>query len=195
MAIPLLSVSLLATSTYIFPTSTLSSSRPTLNTLISGDDIPDLMPVFYNIFAQETNKHDNSDHFWVYLSDGKIVWKEGALPPTANAYCVYDQDILECPMLGVNEVTVTRDYFDNAQHLVELERRRELKYYRLRLDKKAGVSHSVIDTTSKDVMEGFTKKRKALEAAAEEATAKKQKADDGAGPSGAAATGGDSNMG
>jgi hypothetical protein len=109
------------------------------NVLISGDDIPDYMPAFYNVFAQETNKHDNSDHFWPYLQEGKIIWKEDSIPPTIDTYCVYDQDILERPMLGPNEVAVTKDYFDNAQRLVDLERRRELKYYRLRVERRTGL--------------------------------------------------------
>ncbi|KAJ7734732.1 hypothetical protein DFH07DRAFT_780185 [Mycena maculata] len=155
------------------------------NALVSGDDIHELMPAFYNIFAQETNKHNNSDYFWTYFLDGKIIWKEGSLPPTAEAFCVHDHEILERPMLGVNEVAVTRDYFDNAQRLVELKCRRELK------TRRPGLRNPAPDLTSKDTMERFTKKRKALEAAAEEAAAKKLKANDGAGPSG---SGGDQNM-
>ncbi|KAJ7896823.1 hypothetical protein B0H13DRAFT_2338211 [Mycena leptocephala] len=47
------------------------------NILILDDNIPNYIPAFYNIFAQEINKHNNSDYFWLYFQKGKIVWKEG----------------------------------------------------------------------------------------------------------------------
>ncbi|KAJ7325494.1 hypothetical protein DFH08DRAFT_1028321 [Mycena albidolilacea] len=153
--------------------------------LCTGDDVPELTPAYYPSFAEVINQYDNSGFFWAYLEGGKIVWKEGSTPANAQDFCVLDHETLARPMLGANQVAVSQDYFDNAERLIEIERRRDLKYYHQRQAGKSGASDPKEAAAPKDTMDAFAKKRKALDDAAEEALAKKRRGDgDGASGSG-----------
>ncbi|KAJ7359767.1 hypothetical protein DFH08DRAFT_416931 [Mycena albidolilacea] len=160
--------------------------------LVSGNDVPEHMPMFYNAWAQLANEHDHSNYFWPYFLNGEIAWKDNGIPPTVQAFCLTDGEVFERPMLRMGEVAVTSEFYENAQRLADLERRRELKYYKLRNDKKSKGSGSLADVTSKSAMDNFAKKREALAAKLRANTAGNA-AGAGAGSSGAAGDG-DLNM-
>jgi hypothetical protein len=158
--------------------------------LCMGDNIPELTPAYYPSFAEVINKYNNSGFFWAYLEGGKIVWKEGSTPANTEDFCILDHETLARPMLGANQVAVSQDYFDNAEHLIEIKRCRDLKYYRLRQAGKSGASDPKEASAPKDTMDTFAKKCKALDDAAEEALAKKHRHDG----DGASGSGRDTNM-
>ncbi|KAJ7759011.1 hypothetical protein DFH07DRAFT_934986 [Mycena maculata] len=142
--------------------------------LCSGEDIPDLAPAFYIAFAKEMNTHDESGFGWAYIEDGVIVWDDKLTPANPESYCVLDHETTD-RLLGPDEVAVSKPYVENAERLIYMEQQRDLKYYRLRQEKKLQRVDPVFDVTSKAAKDNFAKKRKALEEAAREEAAKKSK--------------------
>jgi hypothetical protein len=85
---------------------------------------------------------------------------------------------MEGRILGANEVAVSTTYFENAECLVQLDQRRETKYYNERQDKHNGrTALTIADIQTKEAQARFAKRRKALVEAA--ALKKKKDAEEG----------------
>lgn len=157
--------------------------------IIHGDDLPEREPTFYVPFARAMNNYDTSGLKWAYLEDELIVFDDAYDAADAEAFCVLDAETSDLPVLGPNEVAVSRTYFQHAERLRSQAEKREVKYANLREKKAHLAAEGVVDVNSKAAREGLAAKRKILEdAKAEEAANKRQKGNDGApvaGPSGA----------
>ncbi|KAJ7264602.1 hypothetical protein C8J57DRAFT_1623283 [Mycena rebaudengoi] len=144
--------------------------------LCVGDDIPDCAPAFYLTFAKQMNQWDTSGYVWAYIEDGLLVWDNKLTVADPDSYCVADRETSERPMLGKDEVAITQTYFKNAERLVHQEQQREVKWFNIRQERKAGKSSETIpDVHSLEAKNHIARKRKALEDAAAAESAKRQK--------------------
>ncbi|KAJ7799566.1 hypothetical protein B0H13DRAFT_2390951 [Mycena leptocephala] len=143
--------------------------------LVACEDIPALVPAYYPNFAQLMNNHDDSGFGWAYIDDasGTIVWDEKFSPADSGSFYVLPHQIND-RLLSNDEVAVSQLYYENSERLHKQEQMRELKYYKLRQEKKNKPS-DIPDLHTKEAKATFAKKCKALEDAAAAAAAKKQK--------------------
>jgi hypothetical protein len=149
--------------------------------LITGDDIPEVQPVFYQVFAKSLNKADGSNYFWPYIEDGQLVFPDGMSLVSPAAFFLSDTNTSDQPLVPPGHVAVMEMFRNNVNCLAEDQQRWSMKgYYRQQAEKR-GLGDTSIETFT-GLTDALTRKRKAVEDL--DRKLKKSAPDDGSGPSG-----------